>query len=223
MNWIAVVVFAGMVGVDATSFGQFMISRPFIAATITGALTGVPVAGAIIGLVLELFALVTLPVGASRYPESGTAAVAATSAYALVTNVVDPAALLIAISFALAWEHVAGGTVIILRQFNDVVLRRALASTHPLDRALERSHVACIAIDFARGALVSALGAALCAALLYVLVPRWQLSDNLAWTVLLAGGACMLAATLRMFGDAASRRVAFVVGIACGSLIALLS
>ena len=80
MNWLGVMVLGGIAGVDATSVAQTMISRPFIAATLTGLLVGRPEEGALLGAILELFALVILPVGAARYPEAGTAAVAATAA-----------------------------------------------------------------------------------------------------------------------------------------------
>ena len=75
----------GMVGLDATSFPQAMISRPLVAASLTGMLLGHPVAGIALGAVLETFALVVLPVGAARYPETGTAAVSAAAAFSLLT------------------------------------------------------------------------------------------------------------------------------------------
>ena len=85
MNWLTVSAFGGIVGVDATSFAQTMISRPLMAATITGFLMGRPTEGLFLGSLLELFAIVILPVGAARYPETGTAGVAATAAYMSAT------------------------------------------------------------------------------------------------------------------------------------------
>ena len=84
MNWLGVVLLGGIAGVDATSVAQTMISRPFIVATLTGLLVGRPEEGLILGAILELFALVILPVGAARYPEAGTAAVAATAGVAFL-------------------------------------------------------------------------------------------------------------------------------------------
>src|SRR5258706_4918532 len=52
-----------------------MVSRPMVAATVAGAFIGRPPAGLLIGVVLEMIALDTLPFGASRYPEWGSAGV----------------------------------------------------------------------------------------------------------------------------------------------------
>jgi len=62
-------------GLDMVSFPQMMLSRPLVSATIAGAFVGRPGAGLLIGAVLELIALETLPFGASRYAEWGTAGV----------------------------------------------------------------------------------------------------------------------------------------------------
>ena len=65
----------GVLGLDVVSFPQAMISRPLVAATVAGALVGDAIAGLLVGAALELIALETLPFGASRYPEWGSAAV----------------------------------------------------------------------------------------------------------------------------------------------------
>jgi PTS system mannose-specific IIC component len=73
----ATVVAAGtLVGLDVASFPQAMFSRPLVAGLIGGALVGAPVPGLVIGAVLELFAMDTLPVGASRVPDWGPGSVA---------------------------------------------------------------------------------------------------------------------------------------------------
>src|SRR5204863_7725987 len=64
-----------LLGLDVVSFPQMMISRPIVAATLAGALIDNAPAGLLIGVVLEMIALDTLPFGASRYPEWGSAAV----------------------------------------------------------------------------------------------------------------------------------------------------
>ena len=67
----------GLLGLDVVSFPQMMISRPLVAATIAGAFVGHAGNGILAGAALELIALATLPFGASRYPEWGSAAVVA--------------------------------------------------------------------------------------------------------------------------------------------------
>jgi len=65
----------GLLGLDVVSFPQAMVSRPIVASTLAGTFIGHPESGLLIGIVLELIALDTLPFGASRYPEWGSAGV----------------------------------------------------------------------------------------------------------------------------------------------------
>ena len=65
----------GLLGLDVVCFPQMMISRPLVGATIAGAFVGDATTGMLVGVTLELIALATLPFGASRYPEWGSAAV----------------------------------------------------------------------------------------------------------------------------------------------------
>ena len=70
-------VLGGVLALDATSVGQFMISRPLVAGALTGWLLGDPVTGLEVGAMLELFHLAGMPAGGSRAPETGPASVAA--------------------------------------------------------------------------------------------------------------------------------------------------
>ena len=54
-----------------------MISRPLVAGAVAGWLAGDVEAGLRIGVLLELFALDVLPIGAVRYPDYGPATVVA--------------------------------------------------------------------------------------------------------------------------------------------------
>jgi len=66
-----------LVGVDLVSVPQALLSRPLFAALGTGMILGDVPTALRVGLVLELFALDVLPVGASRYPDYGAATVGA--------------------------------------------------------------------------------------------------------------------------------------------------
>ncbi|MEX0912584.1 MAG: hypothetical protein WD031_04060, partial [Gemmatimonadota bacterium] len=55
--WLLLILLGGLVAVDGTSVGQFMISRPFVAAAHAGWAVGDPIHGMVIGLVLEAFHL----------------------------------------------------------------------------------------------------------------------------------------------------------------------
>lgn len=76
MTSVALWVWGGLVGMDLVAVGQFMVSRPLVAGVGAGLVAGDVAAGMAVGLVLELFALDVLPVGAVRYPDYGIGAVA---------------------------------------------------------------------------------------------------------------------------------------------------
>ena len=75
MSWLIAALLGGFVGLDATSFPQVMISRPVVAGVLTGVLFGRPAEGLAVGFLVEAFSLIILPIGAARYPDSGTATV----------------------------------------------------------------------------------------------------------------------------------------------------
>ncbi|MEO7963521.1 MAG: PTS sugar transporter subunit IIC, partial [Gemmatimonadaceae bacterium] len=109
----------GLLGLDVVSFPQAMLSRPIVAATISAAMLGAPERGIILGATLECFALETLPVGASRYPEWGSSSVVG----AAVIATAPPGsswggALILGVLTALSWAWVGGWSMVKLRQLN---------------------------------------------------------------------------------------------------------
>src|ERR1041385_5676522 len=109
----------GVLGLDVVCFPQAMISRPLVAATLTGALLGHATSGLIAGAALELIALETLPFGASRYPEWGSAAVVGGAIFS--THPDHPAgAMTMSVLAALATTGIGGWTMVKLRQLNAV-------------------------------------------------------------------------------------------------------
>ena len=66
-------------GIDRTAFGQFMISRPIVAAPLAGWILGQPLTGLQIGSMLELLWIGRLPVGAAIPPDDTQVAVGATA------------------------------------------------------------------------------------------------------------------------------------------------
>jgi mannose/fructose/N-acetylgalactosamine-specific phosphotransferase system component IIC len=213
-GWLMVGLWGGLVGLDSTSFPQFMVARPVIAGTLTGAIFGRPLEGAMLGFFMEAFALITLPIGAARFPESGTATVAGASAYmAAVEAGLDPGALTLALAFALVWERVTGGSVVLLRRNNGRVL--ALQGAMSADE-LERRHLGAMTTDYVRAAIVSAGGGLLGYGLLTLGVDSWALPDGTTLGILTVMAATMLGTTLSLFGGARARRYAWGVGLATG-------
>src|SRR3954449_12335359 len=101
----------GILGLDVVCFPQMMISRPIVAGTVAGAFVGDSTTGMLVGATLELIALATLPFGASRYPEWGSAAVVG-SAIASVLHLQSPGAVTVGVLMALATAWVVGWTLV---------------------------------------------------------------------------------------------------------------
>jgi len=111
LGLIPLALLGAVLGLDVVSFPQAMISRPIAAATFAGALMGRPGHGLIAGAVLELFALETLPFGASRYPEWGSASVVGGALFAAQPTG-SPGALTVAVCAALVTAWFGGLTMV---------------------------------------------------------------------------------------------------------------
>jgi PTS system mannose-specific IIC component len=216
-------VLGGLVGQDATSFPQVMISRPLVAGTLTGLLLGQPAEGAMLGAILEILDLGILPVGAARYPDSGTATVAAVAAYNSVPlHALDPGILLLAVMFGLAWETVTGTSTVWLRRVNErLVLSTPRWHGRP-GRALERLHLTSMLLDFLRAGGLAATGALLGSWLLRPAAGRWLLGSEVAAATLTIAAAAVLGALVSIFGGWRERHRALLLGLVCGSILLLL-
>ena len=221
MIWVAIILLGGVVALDATSFPQVMVSRPLVAGTLTGVIIGHPVEGFVIGAALEVFALGVLPFGAARYPEAGTAVVAATMAWHAAENggvAGGPGILMLALVFALGWERVGGSTITAMRRWNE----RLVARDVPLGAAaLERRHLTALSLDFLRGALLTGVGALVGWPLLALAGAHWGLATGTTAGVLRAAVALMLGAALTVFGGWTERHWPFLFGIAAGAALVL--
>ncbi|HUG39133.1 MAG TPA: PTS sugar transporter subunit IIC [Longimicrobiales bacterium] len=219
MSWLATAILGGIVGLDATSFPQIMISRPVVAGVLTGGLFGRPAEGLALGFLVEVFALIILPIGAARYPESGTATVAATAAYLAATPPgLQAGSLLLALAFALGWERLAGESVVLHRRSNG----RMLIGGGPLAAdALERRHLVAMTLDFMRGGLVAVAGALAGYGLLRLLAPLWELPQATTLAVLGIAAAGMLGTAVPLFGAGRAARVSLVAGLLVGVALAV--
>lgn len=221
MSWLLTLLWGAAVGFDATSFPQAMISRPFVAGTVAGLLLGVPTAGAVLGVVLEIFAVSALPFGAVRTPEPGTAAVAGTLAYATaaVTSAgIVPPLLLCAFVFALVWERIGGWSVHMLRRVNERIVS---LDTRPIPITagrIERSHILAMLLDFVRAGLVTGVGALLGTLVLRLAGPPWPFAPDVVMAVLGVAAATVLGSALSVFGGFREHRVAFGIGVGSGIL-----
>jgi PTS system mannose-specific IIC component len=76
---ILVALAGGIIGLDKTAAGQFMISQPIVAGPLTGWMLGDATTGLIIGIVLELIWVMDIPVGTFIPADATLAAVWATA------------------------------------------------------------------------------------------------------------------------------------------------
>src|SRR5688572_22349263 len=154
---LPVTLLGSVLGLDTVSFPQAMLSRPLVAATLGGSLIGSPMSGLLAGAALELIAVETLPFGASRYPEWGSASVVGGALFASHPEH-PPGAMTMAIVAALATAWFGGWTMVKLRQRNAVW-------AHQSQRALDagaRGAVISLQLkgmtgDVVRGALLTAI------------------------------------------------------------------
>ncbi|CAN5502926.1 hypothetical protein BH24GEM3_BH24GEM3_00560 [soil metagenome] len=218
LTFLLLTLLGGWVALDGTSAGQVMLSRPLVAATLAGWIVGAPAEGAVLGLILEAFHLMVLPVGAARYPEGGPAAVAGAAAYATVAPSV--AALLTTVVFVLLWEQLGGESVKQLRQLNMSLVTPAEGASFP-PAELERRHLAALGVDFLRGAALVMAGMLLLILLLATLTPLLALGERLLRLLLGAAVAAALGAAVRLF-DGTHRARLVLAGAACALFFFLL-
>jgi hypothetical protein len=210
------------VGLDATSFPQVMLSRPLVAGTLVGVLFGDPASGALIGALLEVFQLPVLPMGAARYPDAGTAAVAAAAAYLHTAAApIDPPALLFCLLGGLTWGRAAGMSADWLREYNGglAVLDPAAG---PAPRLVERRHLRCMLRDYARAVVMCGIGTVFALALSRAGTQLWSAPPLLALTGIGVVAAGAIGSGLAMFGGWRERQLPFLAGALLGALALLM-
>ncbi len=178
-----------IVGLDLVSVAQTMVSRPLVAGVVAGAIAGDLSAGMAVGVVLELFALDSLPVGASRNPDYGLGAVAAaaTAAGAPIVFGLGPG---VAVGLIVAMLGGQGFHVTRIRNGADVRAHRDALDAGDAS-AISRVHLRGLARDAVRASVVTALGLGLALAVKkFALIPV----DAVLYVAIAAIGASLAAA-----------------------------
>ena len=170
---LPIALLGALLGLDVVSFPQAMVSRPIVAATLSGGLIGHPSAGLLIGVVLELIALDTLPFGASRYPECGSAGVVGGALFSAQSPGM-PGALPASMLAALLTASISGWSMVVLRRF---IARRLEKSRDRIEDgsrdALMSLHLTGMSMDLLRGALVTLTAMMIFAPLVRAIVAVW--------------------------------------------------
>lgn len=206
-----------LLGLDVVSFPQAMISRPLVAATAAATLLGEPGRGLLVGATLEMFALETLPFGASRYPEWGSAAVVGGSLFVLHGDA-SPGSLTVAVLAALMCAWIGGWSMVQVRKLNAALARRwhdALVSGSK--RAVEGLQVFGLTADFVRGGALTAITLAAFVPVQRFVLGAWHVDPRVSRAFVVAVAASVAAgAVWKVVHAAPGARWLLLAGIAIG-------
>jgi mannose/fructose/N-acetylgalactosamine-specific phosphotransferase system component IIC len=210
----------GVLGLDVVCFPQMMFSRPLVAATVAGAFVGDAVTGALVGAILELIALATLPFGASRYPEWGSSAVVG-GALAAALQADRAGAITLGVLGGLATAWISGWTLVKLRQLNAWLARRKRPALDAGSRGTVIGlQLAGLTADMVRAALLTAVCYGLLFPVANAAVGVWTFDDSTSRAVVVAiASAVAASAAWTIFHSARHARWYFAGGLAIGLLI----
>ncbi|MEE2668811.1 MAG: PTS sugar transporter subunit IIC [Gemmatimonadota bacterium] len=209
---LALSTLGAVLALDATSLGQFMISRPLVAATLAGGLLGEPGLGIQIGAILELFYLSEMPSGGFRVPELGPASVVAV---ALASTTGGPAGVVIGITAGLLVSELGGLTVEAQRRLN-MTVTASVEATRVNELRLVCAHLLAMSLDFVRGGIVTLVGISVGTQVIGIVADRWTLSSESTMAIVVVAASIHLGALLRRFGGWRARQTVFLVGLIAG-------
>jgi len=221
LDALPIALLGALLGLDVVSFPQAMISRPIVAATLAGAFIGEPERGLLIGVVLELIALDTLPFGASRYPEWGSAGVVGGALYAAQPPGMYgalPAAMLAALLTA----SISGWSMVVLRRSIAGKLTRSRDSIEDGSRdALLSLHLTGMSLDLLRGAAVTLAGMLIFSPLVRAIVVIWATSPVISRAVVVVAAAIVAGGALwKVFHSVRYVLYFFLAGLVASTAIA---
>lgn len=216
---LLLVVWGAVVALDLVSVPQAMLSRPLVAGAVAGWLAGDLEAGLRVGVLLELFALDVLPIGAVRYPDYGPATVVAA---ALAAGAPWELGLGLSIGVALVLAVLGGWSLQFVRRLNArAIQRRAAALAAGESGAIRMLQYGGVLRDAARGAALTAGGLVAAWA-----VVRWLPLDRetaVGLTLVAIGSALSAVAGGAVRSAGRGVRLKWLAaGLAAGTLLAVL-
>jgi PTS system mannose-specific IIC component len=222
LELLPLVLLGAVLGLDVVSFPQAMISRPIVAATLGGAVAGDVSAGLLAGAVLEMLAIEMLPVGASRYPEWGTASVVGGAIVASVSG--RPGALAVAMFAAIATAWVGGWSMYVLRRLNGTWARQAQPALEAGDpRAVMGLQLRGLTADLIRGAMLTAIALLVWRPVTEWILGHWLLGITASRAVVAALAVAVAgSAAWRLSHGASGARWYFLGGLVLGITLVVL-
>lgn len=216
----ALLLWGTIVGLDLVSVPQAMISRPLVVGTVAGWLVGDVEAGLRVGVLLELFALDVLPVGAVRYPDYGPATVAAV---VLAAGTPWRMALGLAVAAGLVLAVTGGWSLLVVRRWNArAIQRRAAALAAGESSAIRRLQYGGLLRDALRGFVLTLIGLLLASAVKQTV--HLDPQTALALTLVAIGSALAAAVNGAFRSSGRSTRLKWLgAGVATGIILAVLA
>lgn len=221
MTWfvelLPVILLGAICGLDVVSFPQAMISRPIVASTLGGGLLGNAAGGLLVGAVLELIALETLPFGSSRYPEWGSAGVVG-GAIMGITAANAAGALPVAVFAALVTAYVSGSSMVVHRR---LIAHNAHRNKRALEagsgRAVRSLQLQSLTMDLLRGAIVTFIAFAALRPISGAVVAVWRSSAVYSPAVVLTLATIVAASALyKIFHGIPKAVLLFGIGLIGG-------
>jgi len=218
MSLALLALLGGLLALDGTSVGQVMVSRPLVAGVLAGWVLGDPFMGLLIGGILEIYFISVFPVGGSEFPEGGPPAlVAVATGVAAMETAGMAAGIALGVLVGFVWSRLGSGSVQVLRQLNGRLAPDPSQGEVSRNRIVW-AHLAGVAADFARGALLSAAGLVFGTWLARTLGDLWPLGMPGTLGILLVGASLPAGAFVRSMGGW-RRRAAFFITGALGFLV----
>ncbi len=181
MELLPLTLLGGLLALDGTSLGQFMISRPLVAGVLTGWMVGDPVLGLLIGGILEVYFISIFPAGGAEFPEGGPPTLVAVATGAAVSG---PAGVALGALLGFLLSRLSAHSVRILRKING----RLAPDPSRMEVTPSRivwAHFGGLVFDFSRGCLLSLVG---------LVTGQWVASAaSEAWPLEMPGTLALLA------------------------------
>ena len=224
LELVLLALLGGVVALDTTSEGQFMLSRPLVTGVLAGWIVGAPGQGLLVGGVLEVVYIMIFPIGGGRFPEAGPGAVVAVAAAVLAMAEAGGtgAGLAGGVLLGVVWSHLGGLSVGVQRHLNGRIAPDPYHGGGLLPGAVVRDHLTAIGLDFLRGLLLTGAGLVAATFLAPLLGRSWPLEGSATLGLLLVAAGVPLGILMRSFGGFRKRGLLFASGLVVGVLGAVL-
>jgi len=218
LELLSLTLLGGLLALDGTSVGQFMISRPLVAGVLTGWLVGDPVTGLLLGGILEVYFISVFPVGGAEFPEGGPPALVAVATGVAVSG---PAGLALGALLGFLLSRLGALSVRVMRRINGRLIPDPSRKEVTTARILW-GHLGAVALDFGRGCFLSLLGLLLGYGVAGSLREAWPLGMAGTLTLLAVGGSIPAGALVGSLGGWSRRGVLFGAGLVGFLVVALI-